>query len=200
MDHQRQIVCRKWARSYFYLFPAIILMGILVLWVTPVFALSELQTTPDPRPWKIFAPNLQKDAGGPGPTVSPTPPPSETPSPTPPPGNAHASLTTYEGSTTCLTCHATEVSEVHGSGHYQWSGFTPYVPGSTTGGKITALNDFCGNPGVNTWLGLMTNVDGVKVDGGVRDLPCGDWLETGPQSDFCAVGQYRLPGLSLRPI
>ncbi len=80
--------------------------------------------------------------------------------------DAHASLTTYEGSATCSKCHAKETSDLHSTVHYQWSGFTPDVVGGTTGGKATSLNDFCGYPGVNTWLGKMVNVDGASVDGG----------------------------------
>ncbi len=82
------------------------------------------------------------------------------------PTNPHASLTTYEGSATCITCHAKETSDLHSTVHYQWSGFTPDVVGGESGGKATSLNDFCGYPGVNTWLGKMVNVDGVTVDGG----------------------------------
>lgn len=92
---------------------------------------------------------------------------------TPPSSSPHASLSTYVGSATCIGCHAKEASDLHSTVHYQWSGFTPNVVGGTTGGKATSLNDFCGYPGVNTWLGKMVNVDGVTVDGGCATCHAG---------------------------
>jgi hypothetical protein len=73
--------------------------------------------------------------------------------------------TTYEGSKTCLGCHAGQVHDAHQALHYQWRGPTPYVPGLTEGGKLGAINDFCGYPDIN-FIGQLTNLDGQTVDGG----------------------------------
>ncbi|HEY9078212.1 MAG TPA: hypothetical protein VIO61_16880 [Anaerolineaceae bacterium] len=129
----------------------LLIASVIVLLLLPVGAYAQVVITPTPdNPYKMFLSALWRD-------------PQSTPDPT---GNPHAGLTTYDGSATCIGCHALEASEVHSSAHYQWSGFTPNVPGMTTGGKATGLNDFCGYPGVNTWLGKIVNVDGVSVDGG----------------------------------
>jgi hypothetical protein len=72
---------------------------------------------------------------------------------------------TYLGSATCRECHAAQVSEVHGSVHYQWNGPTPAVVGMETGGKLGGINDFCGYPDIN-FIGQLTNLDGQTVDGG----------------------------------
>jgi len=52
---------------------------------------------------------------------------------------------TWQGSQNCITCHETEVNEVHGSGHYQWQGQALYtVNGPSVQGKLdTALNSYC---------------------------------------------------------
>lgn len=74
---------------------------------------------------------------------------------------------TYEGSKTCLPCHAQEVADVHSSIHYQWGGSTPDWVGmeSAHGGKMGSINDFCTYPDFN-WLGKLTNYDGNLVDSG----------------------------------
>ena len=82
------------------------------------------------------------------------------------PPTSHAGLfDTYEGSKTCLGCHATEVNEAHASVHYQWQGPTPYVVNMAVGGKLHGINDFCGYPDIN-FIGQLINLDGVTVDGG----------------------------------
>lgn len=73
--------------------------------------------------------------------------------------------TTYEGSKTCRECHQAETQHAHAATHYQWQGPTPYVVNMTVGGKLGGINDFCGFPDIN-WLGILTNLDGVQVDGG----------------------------------
>ncbi|MFZ3047827.1 MAG: hypothetical protein WA151_18080, partial [Desulfatirhabdiaceae bacterium] len=63
------------------------------------------------------------------------------------PGHAMAehSGQTWQGTQNCITCHETEVNEVHGSSHYQWQGQALYtVNGSEIQGKLnTALNSYC---------------------------------------------------------
>ncbi len=79
---------------------------------------------------------------------------------------SHAGFfTTYEGAKTCMACHATEVHQVHQSVHYQLHGDAPYVINASEGGKLGAINDYCGYPDF-TWIGKLTNLDGVQVDGG----------------------------------
>ena len=82
------------------------------------------------------------------------------------PNTSHAGrFDTYEGSSTCLGCHASEVNEVHASVHYQWNGPTPYVVNLSSGGKLHSINDFCGYPDIN-FIGQLTNLSGDTVDGG----------------------------------
>ena len=79
---------------------------------------------------------------------------------------------TYEGSKTCNACHLQEAKEAHSSLHYQWQAPAPYVPGLATGGKLGAINDFCGYADVN-WLGILTNLDGQPADGGCATCHAG---------------------------
>jgi hypothetical protein len=73
----------------------------------------------------------------------------------------------YEGTQTCLTCHQAEALEVHDSVHYQWTGDASETIGLDSGeaGKLGGINDFCIYPDIN-WIGKLTNVDGLQVDGG----------------------------------
>ncbi len=101
------------------------------------------------------------------PTLSPTPQTTATPTPTSPPLNtSHAGrFTTYEGSKTCNECHLEQAQDMHSALHYQWSGPAPDATNVETGGKLGAINDFCGYPDIN-WLGILTNLDGQPTDGG----------------------------------
>jgi len=110
----------------------------------------------------------------PSPTVANTATPTPTASPTNLPlDTSHAGrFDTYEGSKTCNACHAQEAKEVHGSLHYQWQAPAPYVPGLSTGGKLGAINDFCGYANIN-WLGILTNLDGQPTDGGCATCHAG---------------------------
>lgn len=82
------------------------------------------------------------------------------------PNTSHAGrFDRYEGSKTCAGCHATQVSEVHASVHYQWNGATPDVVNLASGGKLHSINDFCGYPDIN-FIGQLTNLNGQTVDGG----------------------------------
>lgn len=59
--------------------------------------------------------------------------------------SAHASVK-WTGPGTCVSCHAKEAQEVHGSAHYQWQGQAPYSPGPLLQGKLkTAFNSYCIN-------------------------------------------------------
>lgn len=83
-----------------------------------------------------------------------------------PSGYSHEDrFTTYEGSKTCNECHLEKALDLHDSVHYQWEGPTPYAVDMTTGGKLGSINDFCTYPDIN-FIGILTNLDGQKVDGG----------------------------------
>ena len=49
--------------------------------------------------------------------------------------------------------------------HYQFKGDTPYVANLGVAGKLGGINDFCGYPDIS-WISILTNLDGIKVDGG----------------------------------
>ena len=131
-------------------------------------------------------------------TATVTATPTATPSPTSPPlYTSHAGrFAAYEGSKTCNTCHAQESKEVHGSLHYQWQAPAPHVPGLTTGGKLGAINDFCGYPDIN-WLSILTNLDGQPTDGGCATCHAGMGARPAARTDHGATGEYRLPDMSL---
>ncbi len=76
------------------------------------------------------------------PDNNPPPPP-----PPPPPGTGHDSITSWNGTATCLQCHLQEAEEVFGSVHYQWLGETPYMNnGPETQGKLdVGVNSYCIN-------------------------------------------------------
>lgn len=86
---------------------------------------------------------------------------------------SHANrYTTYEGSKTCTCCHHGIAEEVHATVHYQWSGDTPNVINSTTGGKMQGMNDFCTYPAIN-FIGILTNLDGNMVSAGCAQCHVG---------------------------
>lgn len=76
-------------------------------------------------------------------------------------------FTVFEGTRTCLQCHENEARAFHGSVHYQWKGDASEAEGlnDPQAGKLGGINDFCIYPDIN-WLGKLTNVFGVQVDGG----------------------------------
>jgi len=76
-------------------------------------------------------------------------------------------LSTFEGTRTCLDCHADKALEVHDSVHYQWKGDSSETIGLVAGdaGKLGGINDFCIYPDIN-WIGKLTNSYGAEVDGG----------------------------------
>jgi len=73
----------------------------------------------------------------------------------------------FEGTATCLACHAERARSLHASVHYQWRGDAGEAVGlnSRRAGKLGAINDFCGYTDIN-WIGRLTNLDGRQVDGG----------------------------------
>ena len=71
-----------------------------------------------------------------------------------------------------MACHLQQVQDAHGSLHYQWNGPAPYASGLATGGKLGAINDFCGYPDIN-WLSVLTNLDGQPTDGGCATCHAG---------------------------
>jgi len=93
----------------------------------------------------------------------------------PPVTGSHAGrFDTFEGTKTCLTCHAEEAKQVHGSVHYQWKGDSSATLGlgPENAGKLGAINDFCIYPDIN-WIGKLTNVNGQSVDGGCAKCHAG---------------------------
>ena len=104
-------------------------------------------------------------------------------------GTLHGShvgrFTTYEGTKTCLTCHASEAASMHASVHYQWQGDASESTGldSSLAGKLGGINDFCIYPDIN-WIGKLTNLDGVQVDGGCSKCHAGLGLK--PSADATA--------------
>ncbi|MDQ7788367.1 MAG: choice-of-anchor D domain-containing protein [Thermodesulfovibrionales bacterium] len=56
----------------------------------------------------------------------------------------HSSLA-WNGPDTCLQCHESEATDMHGSVHYQWQGQVPFaVSGPPVQGKLnTAVNSYC---------------------------------------------------------
>ncbi|RPJ63915.1 MAG: hypothetical protein EHM24_23715 [Acidobacteria bacterium] len=82
-------------------------------------------------------------------------------------GSHAGKFSVYDGTRTCLTCHLAQAQEMHQSVHYQWQGDASESVGLNSGiaGKLGGINDFCIYPDIN-WLGKLTNVNGVAVDGG----------------------------------
>jgi hypothetical protein len=84
------------------------------------------------------------------------------------PEASHAGrFSNFQGTATCLRCHTSQAMEVHGSVHYQWKGDASESVGLSTAeaGKLGGINDFCIYPDIN-WIGKLTNLDGLPVDGG----------------------------------
>ncbi len=106
----------------------------------------------------------------------PDPPgPPDAPTDPSPAAGAHAGrFTRYEGTQTCLKCHREEAQEVYSSVHYQWKGSAADTVGLTEdpAGKMGGINDFCIYPDIN-WIGKLTNVDGLPVDGGCAKCHAG---------------------------
>ncbi len=75
----------------------------------------------------------------------------------PPPGKGHDSITSWEGTATCLKCHGTQGQEVFSSLHYQWLGQTPYLTGGpAVQGKLDmGVNSYCINITGN-WAGCSS--------------------------------------------
>jgi len=93
----------------------------------------------------------------------------------PPPSGSHANrIVPYEGTKTCLKCHRDEALEAYDSVHYQWKGSAVDTVGLTEdpAGKMGGINDFCIYPDIN-WIGKLTNVDGMPVDGGCAKCHAG---------------------------
>ena len=69
-------------------------------------------------------------------------------------GDPHASITAYDGPSTCVACHKTEAEAMHGSVHYQQSGPTDYAPNipgpagerwnGAPGDGFSGINTYCG--------------------------------------------------------
>ncbi|MFZ7126499.1 MAG: cytochrome c3 family protein [Desulfobacterales bacterium] len=89
-------------------------------------------------------------------------------------GSHAGRFSAYEGTRTCLECHATEAMEVHSSVHYQWKGDASEAVGlsTDTAGKLGGINDFCIYPDIN-WIGKLTNTAGNPVDGGCAKCHAG---------------------------
>ncbi|MGV8040345.1 MAG: multiheme c-type cytochrome [Thermoanaerobaculaceae bacterium] len=86
----------------------------------------------------------------------------------PPPTGSHAGrFASFDGTRTCLTCHAQQAQDMHASVHYQWLGDASEAQGLSTSlaGKLGGINDFCIYPDIN-WIGKLTNTAGQQVDGG----------------------------------
>lgn len=118
--------------------------------------------------------------------------PSATASPTattPPLNTSHAGrFTVYEGSKTCMGCHAQQTKDAHGSIHYQWNAPAPYANLSTaTAGKLGAINDFCGYPDIN-WLSVLTDLDGQPTDGGCATCHGGMGLRPSKEQSDAQLG------------
>jgi hypothetical protein len=122
---------------------------------------------------------------------------------TEPAQGSHAGrFSTFEGTLTCLECHTREAMEVHASVHYQWKGDATDVHGlnSDVAGKLGGINDFCIYPDIN-WIGKLTNVNGVEVDGGCAKCHVGLGAKPGEVATqqqlenidclICHSGQYQ---------
>ena len=69
-------------------------------------------------------------------------------------GDPHATITAYNGPSTCVACHESEAQAMHGSVHYQQSGPTDYatnIPGpagerwnGVPGEGFSGINTYCG--------------------------------------------------------
>jgi len=98
-------------------------------------------------------------------------------------GSHAGRFTAFEGTKTCLACHEQEATAFHASVHYQWLGDASDAEGldTPTAGKMGGINDFCIYPDIN-WLGKLTTVDGVQVDGGCARCHTGLGLKPSPMA------------------
>ncbi len=80
----------------------------------------------------------------------------------------------YEGTKTCLKCHAKEATSFFHSQHYQWQGNAPQIVNSHGKklGKLNTINDFCTNPKSN-WIGLVRNSRGEILTKGCSQCHAG---------------------------
>ena len=102
-------------------------------------------------------------------------------------GGSHSGrFASFEGTKTCLQCHTEQALEVHASVHYQWKGDASESVGLSTpqAGKMGGINDFCIYPDIN-WIGKLTNLDGIPVDGGCARCHVG--LGVKPAADKTAA-------------
>lgn len=89
----------------------------------------------------------------------------------------------YEGTKTCLGCHAGQANDVFGSVHYQWTGDTSRAIELSAAGfnasKMGGINNFCIQPDMN-WLTIFNKVDGTKGPGGCAICHAGLGLKPQP--------------------
>ncbi len=80
----------------------------------------------------------------------------------------------YEGTATCLECHAEEATSFFHSQHYQWQGDAPNIVNSKGDklGKMNTMNDFCTNP-MASWIGNAVNSDGKVIAQGCSKCHAG---------------------------
>lgn len=96
-------------------------------------------------------------------------------------GSHAGRIDSYSGTATCISCHENEALDMHQSVHYQWVGDASETTGLTDpiAGKLGGINDFCIYPDIN-WIGKLTTVGGVDVDGGCAKCHAGLGLKPGP--------------------
>ena len=91
-----------------------------------------------------------------GPTATPLPP-----SPTPNPANPHSGITSYNGPSTCVSCHASEADSILHSEHMQWSG------------KWKEVNTYCTAPEPADFACRSCHVSTGKVQNNtINDTDC----------------------------
>ncbi|NWG00904.1 MAG: hypothetical protein HXY19_08170 [Thermoanaerobaculaceae bacterium] len=80
----------------------------------------------------------------------------------------------YEGTATCLQCHAEEARSFFHSQHYQWRSATAKIVngGGKEFGKINVINDFCTAVGPS-WIGLTNNSRGEAISKGCSKCHAG---------------------------
>ena len=73
----------------------------------------------------------------------------------------------YEGTKTCLMCHADQGNDVFSSMHYQWKGDAPNIVNADGKklGKLVTSNDFCTNPAIS-WIAILKNKDDKLIANG----------------------------------
>lgn len=135
------------------IFPAfLIFLGlcvIMTLAVSPVEAGKPVKT---PTPTKTTTPSPTP--------IQPTPTPVS-PTPTPDPTNPHASLTSYNGPSTCVSCHPSEADSILHSEHMQWNG------------KWKEVNTYCTAPEPADFACRSCHVSTGKVQNNtINDTDC----------------------------